>query len=236
MCLERGEHLSKRSICRLMKELGKVVSIFESHRCPLAGVRRDRMRSVPDEQGTASAPSRQVRYIVNGNVEDASRGLNKLRNGMSPVAMKIHQALAELLLSGGGHLIPAVERRRGSAPPYGARAVGGKGVEVAEEAIFPEDEVNALMRTRCKVALHAGAVAAGSQHAGVFGLWRVGHDRLTNLGADSVGANDEISLNDSTVGKVSGDRTVRFIFDVDQPLAVRDRDAVGLGLLDDDLV
>ncbi len=111
---------------------------------------------------------------------------------------------------------------------------GVTSVEVAEETVLAEDEVDALVGAWGDVGVEAGAEAAGGEQAGVDGFGGFGHDGLADLGADAVGADDEVAFDAGAVVEVGDDGLTGLVFDGDEALVVGDGDALGFGLLDED--
>jgi hypothetical protein len=94
--------------------------------------------------------------------------------------------------------------------------------------------VDALVGARGDVAVDTGADASGCGEAAVDGLWGVGHDGLTDLRANAVGADDEVTLDRGAVGKVGDDGLIRLVFDADETLVEVDGDALLGGAIDED--
>ncbi len=173
---------------------------------------------------------------MDGDVEDFGGRLDEFGDGCGPVAVEGDEALLDLGFWRSGPLFLTIERCGGGAPPDGARAFRGHGVEVAEEAVLAEDEVDALVGARSDTGVEAGAEATGGEQAGVYGFWGFGHDGLADLGADAVGADDEVAFDAGAVGEVGEDGLVGQVFDGDEAFVVVDGDALGFGLLDEHAV
>ena len=135
-----------------------------------------------------------------------------------------------------GHLFFVFEWCDGGAPPEGARAFGGDGVEVAEESVLAEDEVDALVGAWGDIGVETRAEATGCEQAGVDGLGCFGHDGAADLGANAVGPDDEIAFDAGAVVEVSDHGLAGMVVDGDEALVVGDGDALGFGLFDEDAV
>jgi hypothetical protein len=79
-----------------------------------------------------------------------------------------------------------------------------------------------------------GLEASGSHHAGVDGLWSLGHDGLADLRADAVGSDDEFALGGSVVEESSDNGLADGVVDADEPLVVVNWNPAALGFFDED--